>query len=270
MTPQEFFAHCWHDYTAMAPQAAVIHQAFADEGETVVNDHVAFRTLALEPLRLHNLQTHLLALGYQPAGSYRFEAKLLEATGYVHADPDLPRVFVSELLVDELSDAAAAILRRCAAAVDPARLSTPSVMWAGRLWPTITSEEYDLLAAESEYAAWVATIGLRPNHFTISINHLHSYPDVESVLQRVESLGFAINDSGGRVKGSPAVLLEQGSTMADRMPVVLADDAVRELPTCYYEFALRHRDSDGQLFQGFVAASADRIFESTDRGDDDE
>ena len=37
------------------------------------------------------------------------------------------------------------------------------------------------------------------------------------------------------------------------------------IPTCYYEFALRHRDADGRLYEGFVAKSADRIFESTHR-----
>jgi hypothetical protein len=38
-----------------------------------------------------------------------------------------------------------------------------------------------------------------------------------------------------------------------------------EIPTCYYEFARRYPLADGRLYQGFVAASADRIFESTHR-----
>ena len=61
------------------------------------------------------------------------------------------------------------------------------------------------------------------------------------------------------------MLLEQSSTIADRVPWRFADGSVREIPSCYYEFALRHPDPDtGELYQGFVAASADRIFESTD------
>jgi hypothetical protein len=123
--------------------------------------------------------------------------------------------------------------------------------------------------AESEYAAWFATIGLRPNHFTISVNHLRYHPEVEDVLRVVESLDYPINAAGGRVKGSPEVLLEQASTLADRMPVILADGQTREVPTCYYEFAKRYHGPDGRLFQGFVAGSADRIFESTDSKQDE-
>ena len=86
---------------------------------------------------------------------------------------------------------------------------------------------------------------------------------IEAILAWVESRGFAINDHGGRVKGSPEVLLEQGSTLADVRPTRFADGTFA-VPTCYYEFALRHPQADGTLYPGFVAASADRIFESTD------
>ena len=57
---------------------------------------------------------------------------------------------------------------------------------------------------------------------------------------------------------------KQGSTMADRQPVEFADGS-HEIPTCYYEFARRYVLPGGRLFQGFVANSADRIFESTHR-----
>jgi hypothetical protein len=66
------------------------------------------------------------------------------------------------------------------------------------------------------------------------------------------------------VKGTPDVLLEQGSTLADRVAVDFADGS-HVIPTCYYEFALRHPDATGKLYEGFVPASANRIFESTHR-----
>ncbi|MGL4837356.1 MAG: DUF1338 domain-containing protein, partial [Shewanella sp.] len=34
-------------------------------------------------------------------------------------------------------------------------------------------------------------------------------------------------------------------------------------PSCFYEFALRYPKANGELYTGFVAASADKIFEST-------
>lgn len=264
MKRDEFFSALWSDYVAMAPQAKVIRDAFVDRGEQVINDHVAFRTLDLEPIGIDRLEPHILELGYRQLEPYEFPAKKLRAFGYVCDDPKAPRVFLSELKVEELSPKSAAILRECAAWVDSSDVAEPDVLWSGRLWDPISWEDYETLLEESEYAAWVATLGLRPNHFTISVNHLEQTPEVEDVLKIVESLGFAVNDSGGRVKGSPNQLLEQGSTLADRMEVEFADDEMNVVPTCYYEFAKRYPREDGSLFPGFVATSANKIFESTD------
>lgn len=266
MEPAEFFDKLWQDYVAITPQAEKIRQAFVDRGEQVVNDHVAFRTLNLAPINLEALEPHVLTLGYERFQPYEFPAKKLKANGYVHPDPSLPRVFLSELLVEELSEEASKILRRCAEQVDPANVGETEVLWSGRLWDPITWEERLLLQEESEYAAWVASLGLRPNHFTIAVNHLQKHPEVEDVLRLVEELGYEVNDSGGRVKGNPGVLLEQGSTMADRVTLPFAGGVEQAVPTCYYEFAKRYPGPDGELFQGFVAASADKIFESTDAG----
>ncbi|QDS97816.1 DUF1338 domain-containing protein [Adhaeretor mobilis] len=264
MNVDEFCAKLWADYVAMTPQAAKIKAAFEERGETVVNDHVAFRTLALEPIGLEKLEPHVLALGYERFEPYAFPAKKLRAFGYLPPRDDLPRIFLSELLVDQLTEPAQEILRRCAEQVDAKRVATSDVLWAGRLWEPIGWEEYQTLQAESEYAAWLSTVGIRPNHFTIGVNALEKYTSVEAVLGVVEELGFTVNDSGGRVKGSPDVLLEQGSTMADQLAMPFADGKERHVPTCYYEFAKRYPQPDGKLFQGFVAASADKIFESTD------
>jgi hypothetical protein len=129
----------------------------------------------------------------------------------------------------------------------------------------VSWEEYRILERESEYAAWVAALGFHANHFTISVNHLGSPGSLPQVLDFVESLGIPINETGGRVKGSPDVLLEQGSTLADRIPVEFAGGDRHVVPTCYYEFAKRYPDADGRLFEGFVPASATKIFSSTDR-----
>ncbi|MGL4513235.1 MAG: DUF1338 domain-containing protein [Lacipirellulaceae bacterium] len=264
MTLDQFFDHLWADYAAMTPQAPKIKAAFEAQGERIVNDHVAFRTLALEPIGLKALEPHLLAIGYTPYEPYKFEDKKLDAWGYLPPKEDQPRVFVSELRIDELSPRAAAIMRGLAAQVDANKVKSPDVLWAGRLWEAVSYDDYQYLVEESEYAAWVASIGIRPNHFTIAVNYLKQYRSVEDVLKVVEGLGYGVNSSGGRVKGSPDVLLEQGSSLADRMKVPFADGVEREAPTCYYEFAKRYAGPDGKLFPGFVAKSADKIFESTD------
>ena len=51
--------------------------------------------------------------------------------------------------------------------------------------------------------------------------------------------------------------------MADRADVRFADQTAA-IPSCFYEFARRYAKPDGELYSGFVAASADKIFESTD------
>ena len=43
-------------------------------------------------------------------------------------------------------------------------------------------------------------------------------------------------------------------------------DGEKTIPACYYEFALRYPKADGKLFKGFVTTSADKIFESTNKG----
>ncbi len=52
--------------------------------------------------------------------------------------------------------------------------------------------------------------------------------------------------------------------MASEIPVKF-DDGLHNIPGCYYEFAKRYPLANGKLYQGFVAKSADKIFESTNR-----
>lgn len=72
-----------------------------------------------------------------------------------------------------------------------------------------------------------------------------------------------MNDSGGEIKGTPQQLLEQSSTRAGKLPVHF-EEGIHEIPACYYEFARRYPDQDGRMYSGFIAKSADKIFESTD------
>ena len=111
----------------------------------------------------------------------------------------------------------------------------------------------------------MAALGLRANHFTISVNDLKTMTTLQELLDFVEAQGYPLNTSGGRIKGSPEVLLEQASTLADRAEVDFSGGVRQVIPTCYYEFARRYPDAQGNLYQGFVAASADKIFESTNR-----
>ena len=75
--------------------------------------------------------------------------------------------------------------------------------------------------------------------------------------------GFLMNDSAGEIKGTPDELLQQSSIKSGIVEVDFKEGTY-PVPSCYYEFALRYPDRDGNLYLGFIAKSADKIFESTD------
>jgi hypothetical protein len=118
------------------------------------------------------------------------------------------------------------------------------------------------LRNESEYAAWVYIHGYRANHFTINVNALKKFDSLEKVNRFLKDNGFLLNDSAGEIKGTPAELLEQSSTRSGIIKVQFIEGEF-PAPSCYYEFARRYPDKDGKLYSGFIAKSADKIFEST-------
>ncbi|MCV6590601.1 MAG: DUF1338 domain-containing protein [Marinobacterium sp.] len=265
MNAETFFDRLWHDYIQSTPQAEQIRQLFEATDGVVINDHVAFRTFAGTPLQLDNLAPLITSMGYELQGSYDFSAKKLRAHSFIHPDPNVPKVFISELLTEQLSEAAQAIVAKYTAQIEEKPLDL-NVFWSARHWGMPSWTEYNTLMSETEYGAWLLAIGIRVNHFTVSVNHLTSTGCIREVLQRVKDAGFAVNTVGGEVKGVPADLLEQGSTMADRQVYRFAEGDSYEIPTCFYEFALRHSNEAGEVYQGFIAANADKIFESTNAG----
>jgi hypothetical protein len=262
MDRKAFFESLWRDFAVIAPQAAAIFARLEAHGEQVVNDHVAFRTFNRAPIGLEQLEPFILAFGYTQLDEYHFDDKHLRARAYICENS--PRVFLSELKCDELSGWAQKTIAKMVDQVSSDLIKGPELFWSGRPWSALRFADYERLSNESEYAGWLSALGLRANHFTVSVNHLKKLGSIDAVLDFVEAAGYRINASGGRVKGSRDVLLEQGATLADRVKIDFSDGP-RVIPTCYYEFALRHRDRAGTLYEGFVPTSADRIFESTHR-----
>ncbi|WP_323888228.1 DUF1338 domain-containing protein [Aeromonas veronii] len=254
------FSHLWDNYIKVTPSALKVHTLLGG-GEPIVNDHVAFRTYNLPKLGLEKLAAHFLALGYEQKGEYVFKAKKLYAKHFEHQDSDAPKVFISELKVEELSPAAQAIIHKLADQVPDHLTDTPAFLYTGAPWQ-VSYADYQTLLAESEYAAWMAAWGYRANHFTVNINKLKDFDTIHQVNAALKASGFVLNSVGGEVKGDPQVMLEQSSTMADKAEVPFSD-GVRTIPSCFYEFALRYPQADGVLYPGFVEASADKIFEST-------
>ncbi len=257
------FDGMWKNYLELNPDARRIHDLFSQVNEgVVVNDHIALRTFNNEKINIDKIAKPFLQAGYKQAGTYDFNVKKLNAQHFEHEDKRLPKVFISELRVGELSDHAQAIITSLIKQLDADQVENPEFCYSGRPWK-ITTTNYLTLLKESEYAAWIAAFGYRPNHFTVSINHLAVLSNIERVNQFLQEHGFRMNESGGLVKGSPEVLLEQSSTMANVVDVSFSDGKTLQIPSCFYEFAKRYPMENGELYQGFVTASADKIFEST-------
>lgn len=262
MTPEVLFQSLWNDYiTRLCPSADKVH-SLLEEDEALINDHIALRTFNVAPLGLETLAKPFLALGYKDCGDYVFESKKLVAKHFEHPDPLQPKVFISELKVEECSPQLQEIVAKLVEQVDATKLEGDAFLYGGRLWD-ISFADYQLLAEESEYASWLAAHGYGANHFTVNVNQLKAFTEVKQVNDHLRGAGFTINESGGEVKGTPEVLLEQSSTMADKVPVTFSD-GTETIPGGFYEFAKRYPMVNGELYTGFVAASADKIFESTD------
>lgn len=259
---KDLFDQLWTNYVEVTPSAKKIHEILgSSQQDDVMNDHIALRTFNLEKVGLDKLAAHLLALGYTEGGEYHFEAKKLYAKHFDHPDSTQPKVFISELLVEQCSEELQAIVKNLVAQIPDDAVTASNFLYSGRHWE-IDQASYETLLKESEYAAWMSVWGYRANHFTVSVNALKNFDTLESVNQALKDEGFALNCSGGEIKGDPSVLLEQSSTLADEAPVQFID-GTRNIPSCFYEFARRYPMANGQLYGGFVAASADKIFEST-------
>ncbi|MAE65982.1 MAG: succinyldiaminopimelate aminotransferase [Phycisphaeraceae bacterium] len=269
MSEDALFERLWDDYVQLNPDATSIRRLIENRGERIVNDHIALRTFDDARVGLDWLAAPFERLGYRASGEYDFTAKKLNARHYeMPSDPNdggwaAPKVFISALRLDEFSPDLRRAVSDLLDQASPAPAANHDDLDLGRPW-NVSFETYERLRAESEYAAWVAAFGFRANHFTVLCNALSTFEDLAALNAFLKTSGFELNGAGGEIKGSPEALLEQSSTLAPHVDVEFSDGTHR-IPGCYYEFARRYPGPDGSLFQGFVAKSADRIFQSTDR-----
>jgi hypothetical protein len=262
MSIQTVLEHMWQDYLLLNPEAQRVVDTLLAEGESIVNDHIALRTFNVGVVALDECAKPFLAMGYEEKDEYCFDAKKLRAKHYEYtADPSKPKIFISELLVNEFSTEFQDIAKSLVATISANQVQQSNFFYSGRPW-NVSLSQYETLLKESDYGAWMAAIGYRPNHFTVSINTLNKYSDIKTLNDFLKSKGFKLNSSGGEIKGGPDVLLEQSSTLANRVELEFTDGK-KEVPSCYFEFAKRYPIVSGELYQGFIAKSADKIFEST-------
>jgi len=268
---------------------AMVDAGLISNASEIENDHIAFRTMGVPQLGIASLEKIFLHYGFVRKDAYHFAKKKLDAYWYAPPTPKYPRIFISELRVPDLSQGSQDLIQSYTKEVgsDPVDAldlddgTAVDDFLHKPLWRTPTWADYQALADESEYAAWVIYNRYYLNHFTVSVHNLPSgYATVNEFNTFLEQHGFHLNDSGGKAKASGDGLLIQSSTVAAMVNAHFDDGAGGEdtysISGSYVEFAERRvlpefADLKADEIkrehrrEGFATANADKIFESTYR-----
>ena len=258
MKISDLLNHMWKTYTSLNPHIKeVLDLIESKENSKIINDHIALRTFNHNRVNKNKLAEFFINSGYNFVENLHFEKKRLDASYYIHPDKKLPRIFISELRIQDFSSEFQSKINAIIDGVDEKKLSDPMFLTNGIPWGKISYLDYKKIQEESDYAAWVLSHGYIANHFTVSVTDCTFFKNLKQINLFLKQNGFEINSSGGEVKGSSKIGLEQSSIMAKNIRVKFSD-GYYEIPGCYYEFAFRYNG-----FDGFITNSANHIFEST-------
>lgn len=262
---------------------AMIREQIIKDPAEIENDHIAFRTIGVKHLGIQSLEKIFLYYGYKKRDHYHFPEKKLDAYWYSPPKAKDPRIFISELRVNDLSLRTRNIIKSYTDEVTEDPVSSLDLNDAeavddflhSGLWRLPSWEDYSTLAEESEYAAWTIYNRYYLNHFTISVHNFRDgYNTIADFNNFLEKYGFLLNDSSGKIKKSPDGGLLQSSTVAQMIDAPFAKGEHHRIPGSYVEFAERRvlpkfaHLSPSEIKrehrrEGFEASNADKIFEST-------
>jgi Domain of unknown function (DUF1338) len=269
----------WERYRTQVSYARTYEEMITSAGGTFINDHIAFRSLRLtldgRDFGIGYLAQIAESLGYTAKGEYHFASQHLYARHYQHSDEDLPKLFISELIVDALPEP---IAEAIVETVQNAKLATfaedDQESWMkvfGTPWLPPLKSTVELVNTVSQYGAWVLLHGYGVNHFTGSVNHQNTpaYPDIERTAAGLAALGVPMKEV---IEGDWGSGLRQTATKAVNILVAVRDDQTGELieiPWTYAYFEIAERGIievapgiQGR-FEGFLGQQAKHLFEMT-------
>lgn len=293
---QNLFSSLWNLYLGRVAYAKKYVELVTEKGGKVVNDHIAFRSFKThtgeQPEGIRSVKHILNCLDYNPAENYTFQKKKLKAVHFEHRDEMLPKIFVSQLEVEELPDWAQQIIRNTVKET-PYLLSDTSIGLLQILKEKgqLNSEAADLLVKDltryfrrpwkipnkndvlklndvSQYAAWTLLHGNSVNHFTAFINfqNVPEWPDLESTCKGLELAGVPMKPD---IEGKKGSKLRQSATEAVKEEVeVIGEDGPEKInwTYAYYELAERgfvETDGKKKMFSGFLGEQATHLFDMT-------
>lgn len=292
----EIFNRLWIQFTNRVPYAAIYESLVKEKGGKVVNDHIALRTLNThtgeQPEGIRAIKHIIRIFGYKPIANYRFSKKRLNAIHFEHPDDMLPKIFVSQLEVNELpvwaqdlihntvkdapyllSDTGIELLQLLKTdgllTIEAAELLiTDLVRYFKRPWKIPFKEDVLKLNDLTQYGAWVLLHGNSINHFTAFINYqgVAEWPDLETTCKALEKSGVPMKET---IEGAPGSKLQQSATQAVKEEVeVRTEDGIEKMnwTYAYYELAQRgivEENGKSKLFTGFLGEQAQHLFDMT-------
>jgi hypothetical protein len=283
----------FEDLLTRVPAAKTYVEHCLRDRKTVMHDHGAVRTVALEgmgklPAGQEAITRILRPLGYALNGVYPLER--LKMTGRSHAQADYPediaQFFISELHPDRFSpDFQAAVQRVTATSKDPVTPEAQALLEklesahslsiedSVRLLPILVSvfsrqhaepaaSDYEILLAESPEMAWISTEGNAFNHATDRV------ADVDQLATEQKALGQPMKAT---VETSQSGRVRQTAYLAARIQRKFrtADGTLveKEVPGSFYEFITRlslpEEDGKQKLDLSFDSSNAQAIFKMT-------
>jgi hypothetical protein len=233
MEIKELFDRFWLPYTVQNPSAKRIFDLFTHQGETILHDHIALRTFNDPRVNMDVIAKVFTDNGYEARGTYEFKTKKLLGRHYEHkTNPNAPKVFISELILEECSPFLQKTIKGYLDQLSRTSYMNPELVYLGSIWGKIPIDTYNRLREESEYAAWLLVYGYRANHFAIKVNELKNFKTLQEVNEFVKKNGYVMNSSGGEIYGTPEELLEQSATKAEIIPFEF-EDGIMEIPACF-------------------------------------
>jgi hypothetical protein len=288
------FDALWDRYRTRVSYVRDYERMVQAAGATFFNDHIAFRTLAVQQPQagIASVSRVFEALGYRAAGSYHFEDKQLSAIHFQHTNGQFPKLFISELKTWELPTAARRIIEQTLvnhrpparndllaelagldALPDIAKepLLAEVLDWFHTLpWQPPQKHDVSELNKVSQYGAWTLVHGYHVNHFTSLVNShgVAELNDLEKTMAALSKVGVPIKSE---IEGERGSKLRQSATEAVKIDVdVREGDAAVKMPWSYAYFELAERNeivdaATGKQvrFEGFLGQQATNLFEMT-------
>ncbi|TKG95097.1 DUF1338 domain-containing protein [Puteibacter caeruleilacunae] len=296
---QKLLDKLWDQYIHRVSYAKRYTEMVEDRGGTVANDHIAFRSLNTyvghQAAGISAISDILGALEYTPQDRYKFATKKLSAIHFEHPDEMFPKIFVSQLEVDQLPESIQELINE--AVKDTPNILTDRTMdllqelkknkelnhyeaeyladelftFFRRPWDPPLKETVITVNEVSQYAAWVLLHGNSVNHFTAYINYqnVSEWPDLEATVNALRDAGIPMKKN---IEGEKGSKLQQSSTEAVNESCLVKNKnrgiELMDWTYAYYELAQRgyiETKAGRKLFQGFLGDQATHLFDMTQK-----